>query len=83
MKRKRAPLCRWGCGQVTKNISRICDSCWADRHRIFAERKARDAVRPRQLSAKQRASLEKATAARRAKLTQGLAATGLSGAEGG
>lgn len=38
MKQKRAPLCRWGCGKPTKNISRICDSCWARRDEIRGER---------------------------------------------
>ena len=30
--------CRWECGQVTKNISGICDSCWARRDEIRRER---------------------------------------------
>lgn len=75
--------CRWECGRPTKNISRICDPCWADRDRIFAERKAREAAeqaQPKQLSAKQKASLERATAARRAKLTQHLPTSEFSGA---
>jgi len=69
---------------VTKNISRICDACWADRNRIFADRKAAEAARkaqPTQLNAKQRASLEKATAARRAKLTQHLPASERTGGD--
>ena len=24
----RQAKCRWNCGQVTKNISRICNDCW-------------------------------------------------------
>lgn len=74
----RAAFCRWKCGRQTPNRSGICDPCWADRDRIYAERKATGAARgaqPKQLSAKQRASLEKATAARMAKLTKKLPAT--------
>ena len=36
--------CRWHCGRTTKNISRICDFCWSNRERIYAERKAREAA---------------------------------------
>jgi hypothetical protein len=41
---KRNRNCIWHCGRETKNISRICDHCWIDRDRIYAERKAREAA---------------------------------------
>ena len=37
--------CRWKCGQVTKNISQICDSCWVRREEFRAERTATEAAR--------------------------------------
>jgi len=81
----RSVRCRWDCGGRTPNRSGICNECWGKRVKIRAERTATEAARkarPMRLSAKQGASLEKATAARTAKLTQQLPVTELSGAEG-
>jgi len=75
---KRNRACIWHCGRETKNISRICDSCWADREAIYHARKAREAAaekNPR--TAKQQAALDKA---RRAKLLKELPSTELSDA---
>jgi len=57
--------CRWHCGRQTKNISGICDLCWADRENIWKARKAREARAD--LSESQKAALRKARAARTAK----------------
>ena len=73
---KRNHNCIWHCGRETKNISRICNSCWADRETIYQLRKAREAAaekKPR--TANQHAALDKA---RRAKLLKELPSTELS-----
>ena len=73
MKRNRA--CIWHCGRETKNTSRICDLCWADRDAIYQAWKVREAAaekKPR--TANQQAALDKA---RRAKLLKELASTEL------
>jgi hypothetical protein len=73
---KRNRNCIWHCGRETKNISRICDSCWANREAIYHARKAREASaekKPR--TANQQAALSKA---RRAKLLKELSTTELS-----
>jgi predicted amidophosphoribosyltransferase len=70
---KRNRRCIWHCGRETKNISRICESCWADREAIYQARKAREAAtekKPR--TAKQKAATEKLIASRMAKLTKDL-----------
>ena len=70
---KRNPNCIWHCGRETKNISRICNLCWANREAIYEAQKAREAVaekKPR--TAKQQAALDKA---RRAKLLKELPST--------
>src|SRR5262249_42896412 len=36
--------CIWRCGRETKNISHICDLCWADREAIYQAHKARRAA---------------------------------------
>jgi len=67
---KRNRNCIWHCGRETKNISRICDFCWADREAIYQARKAREAAaekKPR--TANQQAVLDNA---RRAKLLKDL-----------
>ena len=64
--------CRWHCDRMTKNLSGICDLCWADRDRIFAERKAREAAAEKKpLTAVQEQSLIKARAAKLLKQTHG------------
>jgi hypothetical protein len=68
---KRNHNCIWHCGRETKNISRSCDFCWADREAIYQARKAREAVaekKPR--TAKQQAALDKLNASRTAKLAK-------------
>ena len=60
---KRNRNCIWQCGRETKNISRICDLCWADREAIYGARKARDAVED--LNPKRQAAARKAVEARR------------------
>jgi hypothetical protein len=70
---KRNHNCIWRCGRITKNISRICNDCWANREAIYEARKAREASaekRPR--TAKQRAHTEKLNASRTAKLAKDL-----------
>src|SRR5215813_4453529 len=62
---KRNRACIWNCGRETKNTSRICDLCWADRDAIYQARKVREAAaekKPR--TAKQEAALDKARAAK-------------------
>jgi len=73
---KRNRNCIWHCGRETKNISRICDLCWADREAMYRARKAREvAAEKKQRTANQQAALDKA---RRAKLLKELASTELS-----
>jgi len=73
---KRNRTCTWNCGRETKNTSRICDLCWADREAIYRARKAREvAAEKKQRTANQQAALDKA---RRAKLLKELASTELS-----
>jgi hypothetical protein len=63
---KRNRNCIWHCGRETKNISRICDSCWTDREAVYRARKARGmAATKGPMSENQRAALDNA---RRAKL---------------
>jgi hypothetical protein len=71
-------ICRWHCGRQTKNISGICDFCWADRDNIWKARKAREAAaekKPR--TAKQKAATDKLIAMRKQKLTKELPVTEL------
>jgi hypothetical protein len=69
--------CTWHCGRITKNISRICNDCWANREAIYEARKAREAdKKPR--TAKQQAHTEKLNASRMAKLAKELPSTELS-----
>jgi hypothetical protein len=75
---KRNRNCIWHCGRETKNISRICDHCWADREAIYQARKAREAqaeTKPR--TAKQQAHIDKLNASRMAKLAKQLPTTEL------
>jgi predicted amidophosphoribosyltransferase len=58
-------LCSWHCGRKTKNVSGICDPCWADRDAIRLARKARELAE--ELHPNRQAALSRATAARRAK----------------
>jgi hypothetical protein len=70
---KRNRNCIWHCGRETKNRSRICDHCWADREAIYQARKPREAEaenKPR--TAKQQAATDKLIATRMAKLTKEL-----------
>jgi predicted amidophosphoribosyltransferase len=70
---KRNRNCLWRCGRETKNISRICDFCWADRDAIYQARKAREAQaekKPR--TAKQQAHMDKLNASGMAKLAKQL-----------
>ena len=80
--------CRWHCGRVTKNISRICDECWNAAGALRAntdagyvawcERKRAkeaEAKKKKPMSEKQRAALD---AARRAKLLKQLPVAELS-----
>jgi hypothetical protein len=73
---KRNRNCIWHCGRETKNISRICDLCWADREVIYEARKAREAAE--EISPEKRVALTKANAARRAKRLEGLPTSELS-----
>jgi hypothetical protein len=70
--------CIWHCGRETENISRICDSCWADREAIYQARKGREAAA--EISPSKRIALTKANAARRAKRLEELPSGGLSDA---
>jgi hypothetical protein len=78
----RQTKCRWRCGSVTKNISRICNDCWKaaealrsntdEGYRAWLERKKARQSEPKAkkpMSEKQRAALD---AARRAKLLKQL-----------
>jgi hypothetical protein len=84
----RQAKCRWRCGSVTKNISRICNDCWRaaeilrsntdEGYRAWLERKKTrqsEAKAKKPMSKKQRAALE---AARRAKLQKQLPVAELS-----
>jgi hypothetical protein len=62
---KRNRNCIWHCGRETRNISRICDHCWADRDAIYQARKAREATQ--ELNPKRHAAAKKAVEARRKK----------------
>ena len=76
---KRNRACIWHCGRETKNISRICDLCWAKREAIYQLRKAREAAaekKPR--TAKQQAHTDKLSAARMGKLAKELPSSELS-----
>jgi hypothetical protein len=64
--------CLWHCGRETRNHSRICDFCWANREAIYQERKAREAAVG--LSEGKKAALTKARAARAAKFSVELTA---------
>jgi len=78
---KRNRNCIWHCGRTTKNISRICDDCWANREAIYQARNAREAVtekKPR--TAKQQAHTDKLNAARMGKLAKELPSTEFSDA---
>ena len=63
---KRNRNCIWHCGRETKNISRICDFCWADRDAFYHARKAREAA-TQELNPKRQAAARKAVEARRKK----------------
>ena len=79
---KRNHGCIWRCGRETKNISRICDPCWANREAMYEARKAREAAadkKPR--TAKQQAHTDKLNASRIAKLAKELPSTELSDAQ--
>jgi hypothetical protein len=67
---KRNRNCTWHCGRETKNISRICDYCWADREAIYRARKAREPEV--EISPAKQVALTKANAARRAKRLEDL-----------
>jgi len=67
---KRNRNCIWHCGRETKNISRICDDCWADREAIYRAHKAREATA--ELSEGKKAALTKANATRRVKRLEDL-----------
>jgi hypothetical protein len=72
-RKQNPPKCRWHCGRETKNISRICDFCWANREAIYQARKAREAqVEPKPRTASQQAHIEKLNAPRVAKLAKDL-----------
>jgi len=78
---KRNRNCIWHCGRETKNISRICDLCWAGREAAYHARKARAAAaekKPR--TAKQQAHTEKLNASRIGKLAKDLPTSELSDA---
>jgi predicted amidophosphoribosyltransferase len=72
-------LCIWQCGRRTGNRTRICDTCWADRERIYVARNAVEAAAKKKqpLSEARKKALEKLTAIRRAKLAKHLPATEL------
>jgi len=62
---KRNRNCIWHCGRETKNISRICDHCWANREAIYQARKAREAqAEPKPRTAKQQAHMDKLNASK-------------------
>jgi len=70
---KRNRNCIWHCGRETKNISRICDFCWANREAIYQARKAREAaVEKKPRTAKQQAHMDKLNASKMAKLAKEL-----------
>src|SRR5215813_9568755 len=73
---KRNRNCIWHCGRATKNISRICDLCWANRESIYRARKTREAET--EISPSKRVALTKANAARRAKRLEELPTSELS-----
>jgi hypothetical protein len=75
---KRNRNCIWQCGRETKNISRICDFCWADKEEIYRSRKAREAAA--EISPAKRIALTKANIARMAKRLEELPTSELSDA---
>src|SRR5262247_3442460 len=76
---RRNRSCIWHCGRETKNISRICDLCWADREAIYRARKAREAEAG--ISPAKRVALTKANGARKAKRLEELPTSELSDAQ--
>jgi predicted DsbA family dithiol-disulfide isomerase len=75
---KRNHNCIWHCGRETKNISRICDFCWANREAMHKARKAREAGA--EISPAKRATLTKANATRKGKRLDELPTSELSDA---
>jgi hypothetical protein len=75
---KRNRSCIWHCGRETKNVSRICDLCWANREAIYQLRRAREAAAG--ISPAKRIALTKANVARKAKRLEELPASELSDA---
>jgi hypothetical protein len=75
---KRNRNCIWHCGRETKNIPRICDSCWMNREAIYQARKAREAAP--EISPAKRGALTKANATRKAKRLEELPTSELSDA---
>lgn len=68
--------CVWQCGRPTPNISRICDACWREHERLYAERKAREAkAEPKPRTEAQQAALRVHNETRMAKLAKGLPTT--------
>jgi len=62
---KRNRNCIWHCGRETKNISRICDHCWANREAIYQAHKAREAAAgldPKKIEAGKRSAAKKKAA---------------------
>ena len=57
--------CNWKCGRQTKNKTRICDTCWADRENIYLARKAKEAAAEK--NPKRQAAARKAADAKRLK----------------
>jgi hypothetical protein len=61
-KQKAPPVCRW-CVGPTRNMTRICDKCWANREALYLARKQKEATA--ELSLAQRESLSRARRAKR------------------
>jgi hypothetical protein len=62
---KRNRNCIWHCGRETKNISRICDLCWANRDAVYQARKAGEAAAgpdPKKVEAGKRSAAKKKAA---------------------
>ena len=69
--------CTCKCGRQTKNMTAICDPCWANREAIYQARKAKEAAAEKKpMSEARRAALDRA---RNAKSLKHLPYTAISG----
>ena len=52
-RKPKSHLCRWNCGEITKNRSGICNTCWTFRNDILKKRLIREASKPKKTLSEQ------------------------------